>query len=220
MAPGPESLSEQLRRVRPFNRLGERDLRSALRLFEQTTVRKGKALYYQGDRSEGCWLLLDGRTRGMMYRTDESILSLGFSLPGDWLGIAEMLLSSTYLNDALTEESCSLAHIARTSFDRLLAIGTLREFFLREMARRYYVLHSRLELATPMDRLVGYLLERCTGDEPLSLSVTQEELAEAIGVSRETVNHHLALLGERGAVKSGRGLVEVPDPGALRRLQR
>jgi CRP/FNR family transcriptional regulator len=51
-----------------------------------------------------------------------------------------------------------------------------------------------------------------------AVSATQEELAEAIGASRETVNRHLGRLEAQGLLRVGRGAVEILDADSLRRL--
>ena len=66
-----------------------------------------------------------------------------------------------------------------------------------------------------MDRLVRFLLQRgqAGGGE---ISCTQEEIAGAIGVTRETVNRHLGRLQDEGLVSVGRGSVRVLAADALR----
>jgi CRP/FNR family transcriptional regulator len=198
----------------PFDRLGAEALRAAERLAARLPLRKGKALFYQGDRADAVHLVLSGSLRSVMYRSDESTLEMGRSGPGDWLGLAELLLASPFLNDTLAEESCEVARFERAGFERLLDMPGLRRFFLLEMARRYYALHSRIELNQPGDRLARFILERCTapGGEA---ACTQEEIAEAVGVTRETVNRHLGRLQEEGLVRIGRGSVVLVDRARL-----
>lgn len=220
MANGPASM-DRLRALRPFDRLTGADLRQAVESATLVHLRTGKALYYQGDPAERCALLIDGRMRGMMYRSDETAIELGRSSPGDWLGLAELILASPYLNDEIAEESCELALFSRASFDHLLSRAGMKEYFMKEMARRLYVMHSRVELATPFDRLARFLLERCSGPaEEATVTATQEQIAEAIGASRETVNRHLGRLEGEGILRAHRGVISIVDVEALRRLCR
>jgi CRP-like cAMP-binding protein len=210
------SLAEDLARMAPFDRLEPLALRSALREAGEVSLRTGRALCCQGDRAERCWLLVSGRVRGLMYRSDETTVELGRSGPGDWLGLAELLLDSPYLCDLIAEEHCTLAAFNRTGLGRLLGLPGMRESLLKEMARRYYVLHARIELVQPLDRLVHFLLERGAGQGDREVACTQEEIAEAIGVTRETVNRHLQRLQDDGLVRVGRGAVTIVDPEAIR----
>jgi CRP/FNR family transcriptional regulator len=90
----------------------------------------------------------------------------------------------------------------------------MRSFFLRELSRRYCALHSQIELRTPIDRLARFLLARCAGAG--EVACTQEEIAEAVGVTRETVNRHLARLQDKGVLKVGRGSIRIVDAEGLK----
>lgn len=199
----------------PFDGLGIEGRRTVERMATRLTLRTGKALFYQGDRADAVHLVIGGSLRGLMYRSDESSLEMGRFGRGEWLGMAEVLLDAPYLTDAIAEESCALASFPRPAFERLLSMPGMRQLFLLEMARRYATLHSRIELCQPMDRLIDYLKQRCDslGNE---ITCTQEEIAEAVGVTRETVNRHLGKLQDEGVLTIGRGIVRVVAPDALR----
>jgi CRP-like cAMP-binding protein len=210
--------AERLGAWPPFDKLPEGELRRLARSIEVRAVRRGKALTYQGDRPLCCWLLLSGSVRGVMYRSDETTVELGVWHPGEWLALPELLLDAPCLCDLLAEEGVTLAVLGRAALEQLLSISGMARHFLRDLARRTYALHSRMELVTPLDRLVRLLLERAAAGGSRSVSATQEELAEAIGASRETVNRHLGRLEAQGLLGVGRGAVEILDPDALRRL--
>jgi CRP/FNR family cyclic AMP-dependent transcriptional regulator len=211
---------ETLVNLPPFDRLAPQERRTALREATEVQLRTGKALCCQGDRAERCWVLVSGRVRGLMYRSDETTVELGRSGPGDWLGLAELLLDSPYLSDLVAEEHCTLAVFGRVGLGRLLEIATVRTFLLREMAKRYCTLHARIELVQPLDRLVRFLLEHASAAAGLAgeVACTQEEIAGAIGVTRETVNRHLQRLQDDGLVRVARGSVTVVDAERLREL--
>ncbi len=209
------TLEGHLARLAPFDRLGPRAVAAAVRLAEPAALRTGKALCWQGDRADHCWLLLEGQVRAVMYRSDESTIELGHSGRGDWLGLAELLLESPYLADSTADRPCELAAFSRAGLLQLMELPGVQHSLLRELARRYYTLHARMELKTPRDRIVRLLVERC-GGSPGEIACTQEEIAEAIGVTRETVNRHLGELAAEGLVRIGRGVLQVPDPSRLR----
>jgi CRP-like cAMP-binding protein len=212
------SLADALSALPPFAGLEPAARRAALREATEVPLRSGRALCCQGDRAGRCWVLVAGRVRGVMYRSDETTVELGRSAPGDWLGLAELLLDSPYLADLVAEEHCTLAAFGRVGFGRLLEAAGMRTLLLREMAKRYYTLHARIELAQPADRLVRFLLDHAAGGESgrsIEVAGTQEQIAAAIGATRETVNRHLQRLQDEGLVKVGRGAVTVMDGGRL-----
>jgi CRP/FNR family cyclic AMP-dependent transcriptional regulator len=212
------NLPEALAGLPPFDRLGQLERRAAVREAAEVQLRTDRALCCQGDRAERCWMLVTGRVRGVMYRSDETTVELGRSGPGDWLGLAELLLDSPCLSDLVAEEHCTLAAFSRTGLGRLLELAGMRTFLLHELAKRYYTMHARFELVQPLDRLVHFLLGRASGDAGRSAEVacTQEEIAGAIGATRETVNRHLQRLQDDGLVRIGRGVVTIVDADRLR----
>jgi CRP-like cAMP-binding protein len=210
--------AEILAALPPFDGLEPAARRAVIREATEVPLRTGRALCCQGDRAERCWVLVSGRVRGIMYRSDETTVELGRASPGDWLGLAELLLDSPYLADQVAEEHCTLAAFGRVGVGRLLEVAGMRALLLREMAKRYYTLHARIELVQPVDRLVRFLLEHSaggTGGRSAEVAGTQEEIAEAIGATRETVNRHLQRLQDEGLVKVGRGVVTVVERAGL-----
>lgn len=208
------SFAEALAAVPPFDRLEPAGRRAALREATEVSLRTGRALCCQGDRAERCWVVVAGRLRGLMYRSDETSVELGHAGPGDWLGLAETLLDGPYLADHVAEEHCTLAGFGRVGIGRLLEVAGVRGALLREMARRYCTLHARFELVQPIDRLVRFLLDRAGGGGVVA--GTQDEIAEAVGAARETVNRNLQRLQDEGLVTVSRGAVTVVDAERLR----
>ena len=198
----------------PFSRLPDDVARRLLAGTETLGYRTGKVLFYQGDRADHAWLLLSGTIRSVMYRSDETSLDLGLLGPGDWLGLPEMLLNGPYLGDAVVMESSRVLGFGQLAFGRLRQNASCAEWLLAELARQQYTLHARVELAQPGQRVARWLLGRC-GDGRSPIHCTQDELGQAIGLSRETVNRHLGRLQLDGLVSLGRGCVTVLDPAAL-----
>jgi CRP-like cAMP-binding protein len=93
---------------------------------------------------------------------------------------------------------------------------------LRELARRFCLLHGKLEANLPLTRLVEHILAHArvvpSEGETAVLYATQEDIAEAIGVTRETVNKYLGDLQARGLLRVARGIVRVLDGRELRRV--
>ena len=98
-------------------------------------------------------------------------------------------------------------------------MAAVQQHFSRELAKRYFLLHGQIELNVPRSRLVHYLLANCkhpdakAGD--FSVRRTQEEIAAAIGVTRETVNRHLQHLQRQGYLSVGRGVIWITQADAL-----
>ncbi len=199
------------RQFQPFCKLDETLWRRVGSLAERRTLRTGKALWYQGESARFACLILSGSIRTVMYRSDDTSLDMGVFGPGDWLGIAELVVSGPSMCDAVPTEPCGILAFGRNAFDALLAMGGIKDWFLADLARRQYALYSRVELARPQDRLAAWL----SASGKKRVVCTQEGIAEAIGLTRETVNRTLSRMQENGVLRVGRGWVEIIDPDSL-----
>lgn len=147
-----------------------------------------------------------------MYRSDETSLDLGTQGPGEWLGLVELVVDGPALCDAVALESCRVLGFNRQALDRMRNHEALASWLPAELARRAYALHARIELAHPGQRLARWLSEQ----EVDTVQVTQDELAAAVGTTRETVNRHLGRMQLEGLVRLERGRVTVLDAEGLR----
>jgi CRP-like cAMP-binding protein len=207
-----------LRDLPQFVKLGETAIRAAARSAEALCLRRGKAAYYQGDMARAAFLVASGTLRTVMYRSDESSMEVGRLGAGEWAGATELLLESPYLTDAVAEDACRLLVFNRSAFDALLGMNGMKDFFLRILARRLYTLHGRIGLTHPLARIVHYILSEREAAGGPDVKRTQEEIAEAVGVTRETVNKHLGLLQERELIRTGRGGIEIVNVEGLKDL--
>ncbi len=200
----------------PFEGMTKSVMRRAIAIGEIRFIRSRKALWYQSDSAVFCCMILSGSVKTTIYRSDESALDLGLFGPGDWLGAAELIMAGPCAHDAHAIDSCELLTYSKNGFDQLLGFPGIERWFLRDLARRQYALYSRVELTRPHDRLLRQLSDLTSGGNA-RIECTQEELAESIGATRETVNRNLSRLQDEGIIRAGRGWIEVIDRSILER---
>ena len=205
-----------LKSIPLLGRLPEAELRAAARSAQSVCLRRGKAAYYQGDMARSAFLVVSGTLRMVMYRSDESSMDLGRLGAGEWAGATELILDSPFLTDAVAEDACGLLSFSPAAFSALLGMGGMKDYFLRVLSRRLYALHGRVGLTHPLARIVHYLLSESEVVGRPGVRRTQEEIAEAVGVTRETVNKHLGILAARGFIRVGRGEIEIMDVEGMR----
>lgn len=128
-----------------------------------------------------------------------------------------LLGSTPYAAHGQCLTDVELALLPRSVFDRLLAEhapfrAEVFVLFSERLARLMELVESvgfqRLD-----QRLAGALLGK--GQR---IEASHEQLAQQLGVSRESVSRQLKLFEERGWVQLGRGSVGIVDPRALRHL--
>jgi CRP/FNR family transcriptional regulator, cyclic AMP receptor protein len=195
-------------------------LNSLARLGRVLDLRRDKAVYYQGEKSNGCYFLISGSIRRTKYRSNETSINLELRKPGQWLGLTETVLDSMYLNDAVTMEKSRLLFLTPNNFGQALADPLFSHRILGFLAKEHFLLHTQIELNQPLSRIIKNLLAAVEGKvaDKQIVYTTQELLAEITGVSRETVNKHLNRLQNQGYIQLGRGEIKVLDSDGLSEL--
>ena len=211
-------ICEVLGQLGVFRSLAYGHLRDVVEIGCIRDYRTGKSLYYQGDLADWAYLIVSGAVRRVKYRVDDTSLSLADAGLGDWIGLAELILNAPYLNDATARGHTRALAFSAAAFDRLIEVPGMRGLLMAKMARTIVSLHGRIELNAVLPRLVQHLLvhARDEGNGAGFVVGTQDEIAEAIGATRETVNKYLQRLQTQGLIALSRGRIDIPDLQALR----
>jgi len=182
----------------------------------------GQLIQTRGDKTRGFSIIKSGAV--CFGKTDAEgrfITSVVYE-PGQCYGEFTVLAGLPRTHDGIAVGETSICHISKATFDRLLADEpALAAPILASLTLR---LHSLLEWA---DDLRRYPLKVRLGKQLLalvrapakgtasSLTVTQGDLAELMGVSRVAVAKILADYQRRGFVRLGYGKIEITNPNAL-----
>jgi CRP-like cAMP-binding protein len=194
-----------------------------------TSIRRSTSLFSQGQTADSLYFVDDGLIK--LTRTNDSgdRIIISISGPGELVG-EEVLArdASNYQADAEALTASSLYRIPR---DTLL--GILRTDFEFATALIDYLVHRKSALARKVEllclhdveyRILHYLAELSVLVKPVingegyQLPITQAELADLIGATRETTSTTLNQLERKGLVKLSRRLLTVPSPFALRSI--
>lgn len=191
------------------------------------SLRRSTSLFSQGQRAEFLFLIEDGLVK--LTRTNETHgrIILGISGPDHVLG-EEALLSDespTYYAEAEVLTPATLYQVPREVALRTIG-GTpaLAVAVIGAITRQKTVLAQKAELLCLHDveyRILHYLAElpallKPTPDNEYQLPITQLELADLIGATRETTSTTLNQLERRGLIKLSRRLLIIPSPERLR----
>jgi CRP/FNR family transcriptional regulator len=156
--------------------------------------------------------------------SDRIILSI--SGPGDLIGEEVMAAeSSAYQADAEVLTPASLYRIPRETLQKILAQNSeLAAGMIDFLLNRRRMLAQKVELLCLHDveyRILYYLAELANlvgsggASEGYRLPITQAELADLIGATRETTSTTLNQLERKGLVKLSRRLLTIPSPAML-----
>jgi len=194
--------------------IGPRELPEALRrLGSERGVREGRAFFYQDDPPAAALYLVAGSVRPVQFSPDGRPFDLPPRLPGRWLCLAETLNDWPCLFDAVAREACVALAFSRLNLERAALEAPLSRYLLAALGDELVQTHRLLADDDALGKILALLLSRRTaaGFERSRLAMTQAEIAEAVGLTRETVNRQLRALESAGFVETGRGSVSVPD---------
>ena len=224
MSPG-ESI-ELLSRVPLFSELSRAELERISRVSVARSFPAGVRVFHEGDHSDACYLVRTGDLRVTREHPDGRAITLATLGPGDIFGELAMLdgQARSASVETLTETellALPAADVRRLLSDRpeisvkLIAALTKR---LRETNERV----ARQSFQTVPSRVAGVLNQliaeesATAGRQGITIRMTQSDLAQLAGTSRESVSRFLAILERAGVVKVGRGRVTVTEPRRLR----
>ena len=179
-------------------------------------------IFREGDQADGLYGLLDGRVVVTVDSLDGKELILNTFGPGTYFGEIAFLDGRGRTASAVAREPSRLIFLGRASFLPFLrqrpeaAVRTIA--FLCERLRRTTQLvqdSAFLDVPTRLAKQMAAMAhdygEREGPGGALTIRVSQNELAQMLGVSREIVGRQLAIWRQAGTIEIGRGRVVVHD---------
>jgi CRP/FNR family transcriptional regulator, cyclic AMP receptor protein len=195
------------------------------------TLRRGDRLYDEGDIDDQLYVVIDGKVKLTRTSSDGREVLVRVQGPGDMFGELAMFDPAYRTSNASAVTDARLAAIAHNELRQVLldrpAIALL---LLRELAQRLRIItdaNTNLIFTDVPGRVAKALLElsdkfgtALPDGIHVSHDLTQEELAQLVGASRETVNKALAEFAARGWIQLSAKSVLLIDPDRLRRRAR
>ncbi|MEV0598439.1 Crp/Fnr family transcriptional regulator [Streptomyces sp. NPDC050315] len=189
--------------------------------------RAGSRMLRQGDSGTHLLALTEGLVKVIRREEGGETTLLAFRGPGDLLGEVAVFDNRARIADVVALRPCKAVVLEAHRFQAFVerrgllmelmrqTLGRLRESDLRHA--ELMTLPLCVRLARSLVRLVDLTTPLPAGDAPLRLTgLTQEELAQAIGVTRNAVVGGLQQLREAGAVETARRAITIRDMEALR----
>lgn len=193
------------------------------------SVRRGTILFSQGDAPDAMYLIEEGLVK--LTRTNDTGGRIIFAIIGPGQLVGEEILRaepSPYQSEAEVLTTATVVRIPGEAMNRAIASDPeLAQALVGYLLDRKMVLAKKVELLCLHDveyRILYYLAELSALVKPSDdgeghqIPITQLELADLIGATRETTSTTLNQLERRGLVKLSRRLLTVPSPATLRTI--
>ena len=222
---GEESV-ELLTRVPLFAELSSDDLKRIGDVAIPRTYPKGVRVFHEGDHSDACYIVRSGDLRVTREHSDGRAIALATLGPGDIFGELAMLDGGSRSASVETLSDAVLLALPASDVRRVIAAhGDIAAKLIVAITRRLRETNERVarqSFQTVPSRVAGVLnqliAEEAIPEERRGITVrmTQADLAQLAGTSRESVSRFLATLERAGVVAVGRGRVTVLEPRRLR----
>ncbi len=194
-------------------------------------LKRGENLYDEGDIDDQLYVVIEGKVKLTRTSSDGREVLVRVQGPGDMFGELAMFDPTYRTSNASAVTDARLAAIAHDDLRQvLLDRPTIALLLLRELAQRLRVItdaNTNLIFTDVPGRVAKALLELsdkfgAQQEDGIHVShdLTQEELAQLVGASRETVNKALADFAARGWIQLSAKSVLIIDPDRLRRRAR
>ena len=216
-----------LRRVPIFSMLEPKMLTSLADLTHSQHYHQGQMIFYRGDPGNAMYVLVAGSVELTLPSETGAEVLVARLRPGDHFGeLAVLDGRSRWVTAVAAEPTQVLAIFRETLLEFLgqhaeaslqIALSLcLRLRHVTELLSDMAFLDLSSRLAKRLCEIAGILQEASA--EPRDVRISQEDLADMVGATREAVNKQLARLREAGLIQTGRGSVKILRPDRLRAI--
>lgn len=219
-----ESAIDLLRRVPLFSELDEEELERFSQVAVPRKFPAGARVFHEGDASDACYIVRSGRFRITREHPDGRAITLATFGPGEIFGELAMLDGKARSASVEALEDGELLALPARDVRTLLNTHAGITFkFLEALVRRLRSANERISrqsFQTVPGRVAGVLLqlaeEQDASGGEVTIRMSQADLAQLAGTSRESASRFIADLERAGVVHPQRGRVTVLDRDRLR----
>ena len=217
-----------LKKVPLFQSLRDEDLEHLSLSLRILRLKKKQVLFRKGDEGTALYIIHKGRVKIVLSsKAGEEVIPAIFS-QGDFFGEMSLLDQKPRSADAVALEESEVLVLNRTDFFSFLqknenAIKCVLAC-LSERLRKTDDMLEDASFLTVAGKLAKKLIEM--GREfgvkeksaiKINIRLTQQDIAELIGTTRESINKELKVLRDRGMISTEGGIIKIID---LERLKR
>lgn len=184
----------------------------------------GRLLFLQDDPSDRIYGLLGGSVEISIYSTGGDKLVANLQFPPSLIGEIGVLDGGRRTATAICRTECSIVSLTRRQvLDRIEQDPLLGRAIIELLCKRLRWVseelgdHNFLGIEARLAKRLLHLSDRLS-DASGWIAISQSELAQTLGATRESVNKLLNDWRGRALIATKRGHVKVNDPNRLRRV--
>lgn len=207
-----------------FSRLGDSEADAVLAHAIVTRYKEGVRIFSKGDPGNSMMAVLEGRVMISAPALDGRQVVLSVVHPGEVFGEIALLDGKERTADATATAACEVLVVTRAAFLSVLRIRPdLCIDLLVILCERIRRTDEQVEdlVFLDLETRIAKTLMRLSAEQPKdavemrSIKISQRELGEIVGGSRESVNKHLQGWKRSGIIAIEKGAIVIRDPAAL-----
>ncbi len=215
-------LTTFLRRVTVFHDLDDAALHVLARVARVKQIPRQSYLFYQDDPGEAAYVIRAGEMAILITTADGRELVINELRAGECFGEIALLTNAPRTASALARKDSEVVILPRAEFLSEL------ERHPKVMRHVLEVTAQRLRASTERERALAFFdaparlarilleLDRAASDKGY-ITLSQDELAQHVGVARQTTAKILGQWRRAGSLLTGRGKIVILDRAALRK---
>jgi CRP/FNR family transcriptional regulator, cyclic AMP receptor protein len=224
MAMTPAELSALLPEGTLFAGCAPEELADLLAAGTLQNVQPNETILRQGDDGDALVLLLEGVVRVSMVTSNGREIILDYAEPGALLGEIALLDGEPRTASTISLWKGRVLRLSRSSFETLVERHPKMALrVMRDMARRLRQTDMTIEndrAFTTGPRLARFLkrLTESKHGQKLTDDLSQSELGNFVGISRENINRQLSVWAGEGVIELCQGRIRILDPDYLSQI--
>jgi CRP/FNR family transcriptional regulator len=200
------------KKVSLFSSLNDDQLQAVVKIIERKHYKKGEIIMHTGDDFNRLYIVNHGSLKVSTYNEDGKEQILYILNDGDSLGELSLLKKVVSPYNLIALKECFICTIPKYRFD---------EFIKKTPDIIFAILESSYEKIASLEKLVGaiasndadirlrflihQLMKQSGSTTPkgilINLQLTREDMANFVGVTRETISRKLSLLSGEGVLE-------------------
>lgn len=220
--------SDLIKNIALFSSMNEKDLKNIESSLRTTKIKQGDTLFRKGDEGTSLYIVKRGTVKIVLPSTEGSEIIVTIFSKGDYFGEMSLVDEEPRSADAIAMEECELYILKRSDFLSFLqsnveAIKSVLSVLSKRLRRTDELLEDTcfLNISARLAKKLTELAEQYGKIEGktvyVDLALTQKELGDTIGATRESINKELKSLREKGLVKTEGNKIRILDIEELKR---
>ncbi|MCP3925255.1 MAG: Crp/Fnr family transcriptional regulator [Desulfobacterales bacterium] len=219
---------ELIRNIALFASMNDKDLLNIQNSLRETKIKQGDSLFRKGDEGTSLYIVKSGTVKIVLPSAEGNEIIVTIFSKGDYFGEMSLVDEEPRSADAIAMEETELYVLKRSDFLSFLqsnveAIKSVLSVLSKRLRRTDELLEDTcfLNISARLAKKLIELAEKYGKVDGktvyVDLGLTQKELGDTIGATRESINKELKSLREKGLVQTEGNKIRILDIEELKR---